>query len=268
MATLSTSASAPAGLLSAPKQIQIPLYCSVCPDHPRFSDVSHLLTHIASKGHLHHETQTKLKAHQDLAASIALQEYEQWYKDYSIEALLVERMKAKQLKEASRYKRGRAMSVASGRKVGSCDLHPPLMKRYSRSTMQAKKAKRSVANKFIKAEDDDYTPDFSALHGLFVSDNDMDLLDEILPSNEMMSLKGQVWPGMGKMDLANDEMKRTRNQRKPKSVVERMRRASEGIEPTQVVMTSQFDVERVKGVYDDESPVSDLEETVSEAFFD
>ena len=38
----------------------------------------------------------------------------------------------------------------------------------------------------------------------------------------------------------------------------------EGIEPTQVVMTSQFDVERIKGVYDDESPVSDIEETVSE----
>lgn len=87
--------------------------------------------------------------------------------------------------------------------------------------------------------------------------------DEPLTGNDMLSLKGQVWPGMGKMDLANDEMKRTRNQRKPKSVVEKMRRASEGIEPTQVVMTSQFDVERIKGVYDDESPVSDIEETVS-----
>lgn len=56
---------------------QIPLVCSVCPDVPRFSDVSHLLTHIASKGHLHHETQTKLKAHQDIAASVALRRYEE-----------------------------------------------------------------------------------------------------------------------------------------------------------------------------------------------
>jgi hypothetical protein len=79
----------------------------------------------------------------------------------------------------------------------------------------------------------------------------------------MMSLKGRVWPGMGKMDLANEEMKRTRNQRKPKSVVEKMRRASEGIEPNQLVMTPRFDVERIKGVYDDEdSPVSDEEELV------
>lgn len=56
---------------------QIPLLCTVCPDVPRFSDVSHLLTHISSKGHLHHETQTKLKAHQDFSASVALHQYEQ-----------------------------------------------------------------------------------------------------------------------------------------------------------------------------------------------
>lgn len=112
MASLHTSNSAPNVLfLSASKQI--PLYCSVCPDHPQFSDVSHLLTHIASKGHLHHETQTKLRAHEDMAASIALQQYEQWYKDNSIESLLVERMRAKQAKEASRNRRHRVISVSS-----------------------------------------------------------------------------------------------------------------------------------------------------------
>lgn len=79
----------------------------------------------------------------------------------------------------------------------------------------------------------------------------------------MMSLKGQVWPGMRKMDLANDEMKRTRNQRKPKSVIEKMKRTSEGIEPTQVVLTSEFEVERVKGVYDEsESPGPEGEDEV------
>lgn len=86
---------------------QIPLLCTVCPESPRFSDVSHLLTHIASKGHLHHETQTKLKSHQDIAATVALQQYDQWYKENGIEALLVERMKAKQLKEAARNRRAR-----------------------------------------------------------------------------------------------------------------------------------------------------------------
>lgn len=90
----------------------IPLLCSVCPDTPRFSDVSHLLTHIASKGHLHHETQTKLKAHQDIVSSVALQQYERWYKENGIESLLVERMKAKQKKEAVRSSRSRDSSAS------------------------------------------------------------------------------------------------------------------------------------------------------------
>lgn len=90
---------------------QIPLVCSVCPDSPRFSDVSHLLTHIASKGHLHHETQTKLKAHQDIASAVALQQYEQWYKENGIERLLVERMRAKQVKEAAKGRRSRASTT-------------------------------------------------------------------------------------------------------------------------------------------------------------
>lgn len=78
----------------------------------------------------------------------------------------------------------------------------------------------------------------------------------------MLSLKGQVWPGMGKMDLANEDMKRTRNQRKPNSVIEKMKRASEGIAPTQVVMTATLDVERIKGVYDSSSPIPGEEEEV------
>lgn len=94
------------GGLGTPRNI--PLICTVCPDSPRFSDVSHLLTHIASKGHLHHETQTKLRAHQDLVAAVALQQYEQWYHENGIETLLVERLKAKQVKEAMKGRLHRA----------------------------------------------------------------------------------------------------------------------------------------------------------------
>ena len=99
--------------------------------------------------------------------------------------------------------------------------------------------------------------------GVFTPDNSTEVAEDLFTTQDMMSLKGRVWPGMGKIDLANEEMKRTRNQRKPKSVVERMRRASEGIEPNQLVMTPRFDIERIKGVYDDEdSPVSDEDELV------
>ena len=98
--------------------------------------------------------------------------------------------------------------------------------------------------------------------GFYPSDNEIDF-DDDLYSRDMLSLKGQIWPGMGKLDLANEDMKRTRNQRKPISVIEKMKRASEGIEPTQVIMTPSFEVDRVKGVYDpSSSPIPGLEEEV------
>ncbi|KAL6895607.1 hypothetical protein HDV57DRAFT_18579 [Trichoderma longibrachiatum] len=223
---------------------QIPLLCTVCPESPRFSDVSHLLTHIASKGHLHHETQTKLKAHQDVSASVSLQQYEQWYKDNGIERLLVERMKAKQLKEAARNKRARGVAALAASKQ-----------------QPKRKMKRVESDMVVKNEREDFTPDFPMFPGFFQSDHDNEVQDDFFGSGDMMSLKGQIWPGMGKMDLANEDMKRTRNQRKPKSVIEKMRRTSEGIEPTQVVMTAEFEVERIKDVYDSSSPAPDQEET-------
>ncbi|KAH8128357.1 hypothetical protein FP744_10008750 [Trichoderma asperellum] len=232
------------GSSSGSSSKQIPLLCSVCPETPRFSDVSHLLTHIASKGHLHHETQTKLKAHQDISASISLQQYEQWYKENGIEGLLVERMKAKQLKEAARNKRARGATTA-----------------LTSSKQQSKRRlKRTESDTPVKNEREEYPLEFPVYPGFFPSDNENDTPDDFFRSADMMALKGQVWPGMGKMDLANEDMKRTRNQRKPKSVIEKMRRTSEGIEPTQVVMTAEFEVERIKDVYDSSSPVPDQEE--------
>ncbi|KAG6050644.1 hypothetical protein E4U39_003516 [Claviceps sp. Clav50 group G5] len=218
----------------------IPLLCTVCPEAPRFSDVSHLLTHIASKGHLHHETQTKLKAHQDIAASVALQQYERWYKENGIETLLVERMRAKQKKEAVKNSRTR-------------DSIP-----FSQSKLR-RKSRRSGQRTVVKAEEVDFPHDFALYTGFSPSDHDVELDEESIIGSDMLSLKGQVWPGMGKMDLANDDMKRTRNQRKPNSVIEKMRRTSERIEPTQVVMTSDFEVERIKGVYESSSPIPDEE---------
>lgn len=113
----------------------------------------------------------------------------------------------------------------------------------------------------MKAEHEDLTQDFSLFPGFFPSENDAEIEEEF-PSGDMLSLKGQVWPGMGKMDLANEDMKRTRNQRKPNSVIEKMRHTSEGIEPTQVVMTTDLEVERIKGVYDSSSPIPGQEEEV------
>lgn len=249
----------------------IPLLCTVCPEAPRFSDVSHLLTHIASKGHLHHETQTKLKAHQDIAASVALQQYERWYKENGIETLLVERMRAKQKKEAVKNSRTRDSISFSQSKVSRWKFLPLLLSvlyrdvLVNRCAQLRRKSRRSGQRTAVKAEEVDFPHDFALYTGFSPSDHDVELDEESIIGSDMLSLKGQVWPGMGKMDLANDDMKRTRNQRKPNSVIEKMRRTSERIEPTQVVMTSDFEVERIKGVYESSSPIPDEETEVSKS---
>lgn len=115
MASLPFSAEAEGFSPATPRQI--PLECCVCPETPRFSDVSHLLTHISSKGHLHHEAQTRLKSYEDDDSSLTMQRYERWYTDYDIEALLLGRLKAKQGKEAAKNKRGRGASAGPASKV-------------------------------------------------------------------------------------------------------------------------------------------------------
>lgn len=116
----------------------------------------------------------------------------------------------------------------------------------------------------MRIKPEDLTGDVVLYPDVFARVNDTDVQVECIARNDSLSLKGQIWPGMGKMDLADDDMKRTRNQRKPKSAIERMRRTSEGIEPHQVVMTADFEVERIKGVYDDSSsPIPGQEDAVS-----
>ncbi|KAM0343285.1 hypothetical protein ACHAPU_008735 [Fusarium lateritium] len=105
----------------------------------------------------------------------------------------------------------------------------------------------------IKLEGDDLMDNFPLFPGFFDPEPDNNAQEEFTMGTEPLVLKGQVWPGMGKMDLADEIMKKTRNQKKDKSVVDRMKRASERIEPTQVIMTSEWEFERTKDVYDDAS---------------
>ena len=76
----------------------IPLHCNVCPKKPTFSDISHLLTHIGSKGHLSHYFKVQVRSRQDEAARQTLQAYNDWYDSNQIESLLSERMVLKDLK--------------------------------------------------------------------------------------------------------------------------------------------------------------------------
>lgn len=80
---------------------EIPLHCNICPRKPDFSDVSHLLTHIASKGHLSHYYKIKVKASTDAASQRMVDEYDEWYEDWNVQDLMRERMSQKERKRGS-----------------------------------------------------------------------------------------------------------------------------------------------------------------------
>ncbi|KAI0394830.1 hypothetical protein F5Y17DRAFT_237271 [Xylariaceae sp. FL0594] len=74
----------------------IPLICFVCPKNSRFSDLSHLLTHISSKGHLHNMFQLNLSRDVDESAALALAKFNDWYEKNGISALLRARKTARE----------------------------------------------------------------------------------------------------------------------------------------------------------------------------
>lgn len=77
----------------------IPLRCVLCPKKPKFSDLSHLLTHVSSKSHLAHRFKAELKALGDPVIRSEVQQYDDWCDRYQINSLLVARMTSKQWKE-------------------------------------------------------------------------------------------------------------------------------------------------------------------------
>ena len=98
----------------------IPLVCLLCPKNPTFSDISHLLTHVSSKSHLHNKFNTEFQAKTEPATRERLHSYESWYMNNGIESLLQERLSAKDQKKTGRRGRGAlkvrgvSVTVASG----------------------------------------------------------------------------------------------------------------------------------------------------------
>ncbi|KAM5471147.1 hypothetical protein MauCBS54593_003486 [Microsporum audouinii] len=72
------------------------LKCNICPRKPKFSDVSHLLTHVSSKGHLSHYFKLQVRSHQEPQASELLAAYDRWYEQNKLATLLSDRMLAKE----------------------------------------------------------------------------------------------------------------------------------------------------------------------------
>ena len=86
---------------STPAMASIPLLCNICPKHPDFSDISHLLTHVSSKGHLSHYFKAQVRSRQEPQILQQLEVYDRWYDKYHIEQLLSQRMVLKESKNVS-----------------------------------------------------------------------------------------------------------------------------------------------------------------------
>ena len=84
------------------------LRCSICPRLPKFSDQSHLLTHVGSKGHLAHLHKLQVRSHQEVDAAQQVADYSLWYQFHNLGSLLSARMQQKEAKTA--MKRGRAVT--------------------------------------------------------------------------------------------------------------------------------------------------------------
>lgn len=73
----------------------IPLHCNICPKKPKFSDVSHLLTHISSKGHLSNYYRVKVRSSTEDESRLLIEAYDRWYAEWNVEELMAERMSQK-----------------------------------------------------------------------------------------------------------------------------------------------------------------------------
>jgi hypothetical protein len=96
-------------------ETNIDLQCSLCPKNPKFSDVSHLLTHISSKGHLAQQFQLQFRSKSEHEAKDKLDAFESWYSRSNLDTLLSRRLAAKDQKKASKDnkdKRSRASSAS------------------------------------------------------------------------------------------------------------------------------------------------------------
>jgi hypothetical protein len=81
----------------------VPLVCYTCENNPVYSDLSHLLTHVSSKGHL--QTQFKLQVQDSENSRQLLSTYDKWFTKYNIGSMLSDRMNQKESNLAKKVKR-------------------------------------------------------------------------------------------------------------------------------------------------------------------
>ncbi|ETI26903.1 hypothetical protein G647_10002 [Cladophialophora carrionii CBS 160.54] len=246
------------------------LNCSICPKQPSFSDTSHLLTHVSSKGHLSEWHKLQVRSFQDLAAAVALANYNQWCQQHDIDRLLSERMQMKEDKQAKKRRIATTRNTSAPKLVPiDHELLDPPMPHKRTAKPKKQNQKKGTRGRQHREDEDGSDLDFSPVrrsrrkiqrpqicsprqqsevsNGAYPSLDDYPAGDnhpvplQVLATPEHMKLKGIVWPGMDLFDAATQEMQQKRNQKKDASVLRRMERLAGLVEPTEVVYSPNGD---------------------------
>ncbi|KAI0017301.1 hypothetical protein F4780DRAFT_616406 [Xylariomycetidae sp. FL0641] len=93
----------------------IPLVCLICPNNLRFSDISHLLTHVSSKSHLSNYFELSIIRDDKEEAGDALDQFDAWFHDNDIKGLLRLRMAARAQKGTQQARASQTPSISRGR---------------------------------------------------------------------------------------------------------------------------------------------------------
>ena len=135
------------------------LMCSICPTKPSFSDVSHLLTHVGSKGHLANLHKIQIQSQYDKTAGDKLTTYNDWYMLHGLATQLSIRQVQKEAKKASKHANKARIKAEVGKVGNKVEETVPI-----RSVTTARSprgvSKRATRIKVYQDEDsdDEYKP--------------------------------------------------------------------------------------------------------------
>ncbi|KAH6612679.1 hypothetical protein C7974DRAFT_323081 [Boeremia exigua] len=276
----------------------IPLLCNICPKKPSFSDVSHLLTHISSKGHLSHYYKVKVRSTHEDASRHIIDAYDRWYADWNVEELMSDRMSQKD----KRRTRARPAGIApvsrpsrrapvgglldprlseqqvikvepdSGTPTPTSQSGPVLRHRNFTSRLQhwpteSRASSRSLTNPDYETSSEYSDPSerprrryqYPIDDTCAIEDETVGAADDTMAVSESTKLKGVYWPGMDIFDSATPEMRRKRNQKKDHSVVAQLELNSQDVEATELIFTPHGSFKRQRRI---SSSVFDDEEDI------
>ncbi|KAH6709119.1 hypothetical protein BKA61DRAFT_556473 [Leptodontidium sp. MPI-SDFR-AT-0119] len=98
------------------QESNIDLQCILCPKDPKFSDISHLLTHISSKSHLAHRFKLEIRAQNEVECRDKLNQFAFWYNQNNLDTLLSERLAAKDIKKSKKARVSDASTTSAKEK--------------------------------------------------------------------------------------------------------------------------------------------------------